>query len=151
MRAGKTVTDPNTKENVHANVVAPNHQHFFNFRLDMSVDGANISVYEVDSIGLANVGWDAFVRDKAPRVNALRGPARERQHVHQDVAGRPGIAQFPGRHGDAKGLVAEGDRNTVTVVHGAATCRQRHPLLLLRRVTTPGGQTTRSPSTCPAT
>ena len=30
----------------------------------------------LNSIGLANVGWDAFVREKAPRVNALRGSAR---------------------------------------------------------------------------
>ncbi len=30
----------------------------------------------LNSIGLANVGWEAFVRDKAPRVNALRGRAR---------------------------------------------------------------------------
>jgi primary-amine oxidase len=28
----------------------PNHQHFFNFRLDMSIDGPANSVYEVDSI-----------------------------------------------------------------------------------------------------
>ena len=32
------------------NIYGPNHQHFFNFRLDMSVDGAGNSVYEVDSI-----------------------------------------------------------------------------------------------------
>jgi primary-amine oxidase len=31
-------------------IYGPNHQHFFNFRLDMSVDGASNSVYEVDSI-----------------------------------------------------------------------------------------------------
>jgi primary-amine oxidase len=31
-------------------IYGPNHQHFFNFRLDMSIDGANNSVYEVDSI-----------------------------------------------------------------------------------------------------
>ncbi len=31
-------------------IYGPNHQHFFNFRLDMSVDGPNNSVYEVDSI-----------------------------------------------------------------------------------------------------
>jgi len=30
----------------------------------------------LNSIGLANVGWEAFVRDKAPRVNALRGSSR---------------------------------------------------------------------------
>jgi len=28
----------------------PNHQHFFNVRMDMCVDGANNSVYEVDSV-----------------------------------------------------------------------------------------------------
>src|SRR5919205_1985856 len=35
---------------VAPNIYGPNHQHFFSFRLDMSVDGANNSVYEVDSI-----------------------------------------------------------------------------------------------------
>ncbi|MFN2384460.1 MAG: dihydroorotate dehydrogenase [Gemmatimonadota bacterium] len=30
----------------------------------------------LNSIGLANVGWGAFVRDKAPAVNAARGSAR---------------------------------------------------------------------------
>jgi primary-amine oxidase len=32
---------------------APNHQHFFNVRLDMCVDGERNSVYEVDSVALA--------------------------------------------------------------------------------------------------
>ncbi|MGQ9350361.1 primary-amine oxidase [Mycolicibacterium gilvum] len=31
-------------------IYGPNHQHFFNFRLDMSVDGPGNNVYEVDSI-----------------------------------------------------------------------------------------------------
>lgn len=30
----------------------------------------------LNSIGLANVGWDAFVEEKAPGVNAIRGSAR---------------------------------------------------------------------------
>lgn len=30
----------------------------------------------LNSIGLANIGWDAFVAERASRVNALRGPAR---------------------------------------------------------------------------
>jgi len=37
---------------------------------------AETSAGMLNSIGLANVGWEAFVRDKAPRVNALRGAAR---------------------------------------------------------------------------
>jgi primary-amine oxidase len=35
---------------VAPNIYGHNHQHFFNFRLDMSVDGSGNSVYEVDSI-----------------------------------------------------------------------------------------------------
>ncbi|WP_116203150.1 primary-amine oxidase [Amycolatopsis circi] len=31
---------------------APNHQHFFNMRLDMSVDGEHNSVYEVDTVAV---------------------------------------------------------------------------------------------------
>ncbi|WP_460353888.1 primary-amine oxidase [Mycobacterium sp. ZZG] len=31
-------------------IYGPNHQHFFNFRLDMCIDGPGNSVYEVDSV-----------------------------------------------------------------------------------------------------
>ena len=37
---------------------------------------AETSAGMLNSIGLANVGWEVFVREKAPRVNALRGGAR---------------------------------------------------------------------------
>lgn len=37
---------------------------------------AETSAGMLNSIGLANVGWEAFVREKAPRVNELRGAAR---------------------------------------------------------------------------
>jgi dihydroorotate dehydrogenase (NAD+) catalytic subunit len=37
---------------------------------------AETSAGMLNSIGLANVGWEAFVQDKAPRVNALRGSSR---------------------------------------------------------------------------
>ena len=42
--------EPRWGKMVAPNIYGPNHQHFFNFRLDMSVDGAGNSVYEVDSI-----------------------------------------------------------------------------------------------------
>jgi primary-amine oxidase len=35
---------------VSKNIVAPNHQHFFNFRLDMDVDGVNNSVVEMNVV-----------------------------------------------------------------------------------------------------
>ena len=34
---------------VAANVVAPHHQHFFNFRLDFDVDGPANSVHEMNT------------------------------------------------------------------------------------------------------
>ncbi|MGH9966890.1 MAG: primary-amine oxidase [Pyrinomonadaceae bacterium] len=37
---------------VSANVVAPHHQHFFNFRLDFDVDGTNNSVHEMNTRAL---------------------------------------------------------------------------------------------------
>jgi primary-amine oxidase len=42
--------EPRWGKLVAPNIYGPNHQHFFNFRLDMSIDGAGNSVYEVDSI-----------------------------------------------------------------------------------------------------
>ena len=37
---------------VAANVVAPHHQHFFNFRLDFDVDGPSNSVHEMNTRAL---------------------------------------------------------------------------------------------------
>jgi primary-amine oxidase len=49
---------------VSKNIVAPNHQHFFNFRLDMDVDGVNNSVVEMNVVpgapGRANPYSNAF-------------------------------------------------------------------------------------------
>jgi primary-amine oxidase len=41
---------PRWGELVAPGLYGPNHQHFFNIRLDMAVDGPHNSVYEVDSI-----------------------------------------------------------------------------------------------------
>ena len=38
---------------VSANIVAPHHQHFFNFRLDFDVDGASNSVHEMNTRAMA--------------------------------------------------------------------------------------------------
>ena len=39
---------------------------------------AETSAGMLNSIGLANVGWERFVREKAPRVNDLRGASPQR-------------------------------------------------------------------------
>src|SRR6266567_1141830 len=52
---------------------APNHQHFFNVRLDMCVDGERNSVYEVDSVALPtgpdNPGGNAWRAQKTLLAN----------------------------------------------------------------------------------
>ena len=64
---------------------------------------AETSAGMLNSIGLANVGWDAFVRDKAPRVNELRGAAR----LIVNIAGNS-----PEEFGEIAARV-EADRETV--------------------------------------
>jgi primary-amine oxidase len=41
---------PRWGELVAPGLYGPNHQHFFNVRMDMCIDGANNSVYEMDSV-----------------------------------------------------------------------------------------------------
>lgn len=57
--------DPAHGNLVASHIVAPNHQHFFNFRLDMDVDGTENSVVEVDTKpvpeGPENPHGNAFV------------------------------------------------------------------------------------------
>lgn len=58
----------------------PNHQHFFNVRLDMMVDGVQNSVYEVDSepvpAGVANPHGNAW--RSVPRLLARESEAQRR-------------------------------------------------------------------------
>ena len=58
-------------------VVAHNHQHFFNVRLDMMVDGKENSVYEVDTvldpIGDENPHGNAFSTKKTLIENEQDG------------------------------------------------------------------------------
>jgi primary-amine oxidase len=66
---------------------APNHQHFFNVRLDMCVDGEHNSVYEVDSVALPpgpdNPGANAWTT--RPTLLARESEA---QRVVDPLAGR---------------------------------------------------------------
>ena len=60
---------------VSANVVAPHHQHFFNFRLDFDVDGQNNSVHEMNTralpAGPPNPYQNGMLMEETPLRNEL--------------------------------------------------------------------------------
>jgi primary-amine oxidase len=73
---------------------APNHQHWFNFRLDMMVDGPTNSVYEVDSEplppGTDNPNGNAWVARRT-----LLGRESEAQRSVAPLAGRNWLVVNP--------------------------------------------------------
>ncbi len=85
----------------YGTVVAPGlvghiHQHFFNFRLDMSVDGENNSVYEVNTVaeppGPDNPHANAFYAHATPLKTEL-----EAQRVIDPMSGRYWAVSNPSR------------------------------------------------------
>lgn len=60
---------------VAPNVVAPHHQHFFNFRLDMDIDGLENKVSELNSRAIndkaVNPAGNVFVIEETPLKNEL--------------------------------------------------------------------------------
>jgi primary-amine oxidase len=73
---------------------APHHQHWFSFRLDMSVDGPRNSVYEVDSepveLGPRNPHGNAWVTRRT-----LLGRERDAQREIDPLAGRHWVVVNP--------------------------------------------------------
>jgi primary-amine oxidase len=68
---------------VDDDLVAPHHQHVFNLRLDLDIDGTDCRVYEVDAVpvpkGPDNPHGNAFIRgqDEPPRpANGIRAHSR---------------------------------------------------------------------------
>jgi primary-amine oxidase len=77
---------------VTTELAGPNHQHLFNFRLDMAVDGASNSVYEVDAVpvppGPDNPYGNAFVAEAtllASEAQAQRYAAPEKSRYWKIV------------------------------------------------------------------
>ncbi|HEX4722540.1 MAG TPA: primary-amine oxidase [Pseudonocardiaceae bacterium] len=74
---------------------APNHQHFFNVRLDMCVDGPRNSVYEVDSVALPagpdNPGANAWAARRT-----LLASEKDAQRLVDPLAGRYWTVVNPG-------------------------------------------------------
>jgi primary-amine oxidase len=70
---------------VAANVVAPHHQHFFNFRLDLDVDGTANSVHEMNTKagagGPGNPALNAMVMEESALARETVAPRRMDQHT----------------------------------------------------------------------
>ncbi len=82
-------------EPAHGTVVAPglygpHHQHFFNVRLDMAIDGATNSVFEVDAVPSPAGPDNPAAATAAGRPRAAAGPVRDQAPVGDRV--RPGPA-----------------------------------------------------------
>ena len=71
---------------VSANVVAPHHQHFFNFRLDFDVDGPSNSVHEMNTrampAGAANPALNGMIMEET----ALATEVRARRQMNMAAA-----------------------------------------------------------------
>lgn len=72
---------------VGKNIVAPNHQHFFNFRLDMDVDGENNSLVELNNEALPpgkdNPMGNAFSRRITPLKDEKAARRDVNMHAHR--------------------------------------------------------------------
>ncbi|MGC7098472.1 primary-amine oxidase [Amycolatopsis lurida] len=119
---------------VAPDLAAPYHQHLFNVRLDMAVDGTTNAVDEVEvervPMGPENPHGNAFRR----RATRLRRES-EAQRLAEPAAGRTWLVVNPERRnrlGDAPGyaLIPEGQpvllADEGSAIHGRATFASRH-------------------------
>jgi primary-amine oxidase len=66
---------------VAENVVAPHHQHFFNFRLDFDVDGVNNSVTEMNTAALPAGNNNPYYNGFIMRATAFKTEAEAGRHI----------------------------------------------------------------------
>ncbi len=116
----------------YGNLVAPQlngaiHQHFFNVRLDMSVDGPNNSVHEVNVVaeprGPDNPQGNAFYAEKTPlptesEAQRMVNPASSRHWVVSNSSARNSLDQPTGYK------LMPGD-NTLAMLDGDAWVTRR--------------------------
>lgn len=112
---------------VGPNVVAPNHQHFFNFRLDLDVDGTANRLYEINNeaapMGEQNPMGNAFVMN----VTQLTTEKEAQRHIDTKAARAWVVtnSQKTNSLGDPTGYMLVPGENSYPYLHPEAPVRKR--------------------------
>lgn len=127
-REGKPVTgDEKTGMLVAEQIVAPNHQHFFSFRLDFDVDGTENSVSELNISSLpadqANPHLNGFAMDKTTLQSELE--ARRSLNLATLRHWKVFNSSVTGPLGHNPGYLLHPGENTGPYQHPGATARKR--------------------------
>jgi primary-amine oxidase len=108
-------------------VVAPNHQHFFNFRLDLDVDGVNNQLFEINNkaaeMGPENPMGNAFVM----HVSQLSTEKEAQRHMDLASA-RAWVVTHSEKTsslGDPTGFMLVPGENSMPYLHPEAPVRKR--------------------------
>jgi primary-amine oxidase len=81
---------------VAPNIAAPDHQHFFNFRIDFDVDGTSNRVLEENTASTASAGGNAFATTATPLTSEGSRdtkPASARSWVVENATKRNALGQ----------------------------------------------------------
>ncbi|HEX8738467.1 MAG TPA: primary-amine oxidase [Pyrinomonadaceae bacterium] len=71
---------------VAENIVAPHHQHFFNFRLDFDVDGANNSVTEMNTSAMASGADNPYLNGFVMRESVFKKETQAQRKMDMQSA-----------------------------------------------------------------
>jgi primary-amine oxidase len=112
---------------VAPNVVAPNHQHFFNFRLDLDVDGVSNQLWEVNNraveMGPENPLGNAFTMD----VSQLKTEQQSQRRMDMASARYWLVsnAEKTNSLGDPTAYMLSPGENSIPYLHPNAPVRKR--------------------------
>ncbi|WP_229722942.1 primary-amine oxidase [Xylophilus rhododendri] len=112
---------------VAQNIVAPHHQHFFNFRLDFDVDGVNNSVAEMNSRAMAPGAENPYGNGFLMHESLLKTEREAARHVDMQAA-RTWLVKNPSVRnslGQNTGFIIAPGTNAIPYAAPQAPVRQR--------------------------